>query len=293
MKNLFILSLIVLTASCENQTKVNLDKKPFEKSERTKESETTAKNISISKTDTLINDLKSEITEVKESKLTTDNQTKVVNIHDYILYKDFLKKYVSSNGRVNYAEIKKNETELNDLVMLFKSNFIDKSWTKNEQLSYWINTYNLFTIQLIIQNYPTTSITKISSKPWDIHFINLNGNKYSLNQIENEIIRKQFNEPRIHFALNCASKSCPILLNKPFTPQNLNSLLTEQTKRFLNDSSKNSFDSNSIQISSIFDWYKIDFDSQGGVINFINKYTTRNLESQKISFMEYSWELND
>jgi hypothetical protein len=293
MKNLFILSLIVLTASCENQTKVNLDKKPFEKSERTKESETTAKNISISKTDTLINDLKSEITEVKESKLTTDNQTEVVNIHDYILYKDFLKKYVSSNGRVNYAEIKKNETELNDLVMLFKSNFIDKSWTKNEQLSYWINTYNLFTIQLIIQNYPTTSITKISSKPWDIHFINLNGNKYSLNQIENEIIRKQFNEPRIHFALNCASKSCPILLNKPFTPQNLNSLLTEQTKRFLNDSSKNSFDSNSIQISSIFDWYKIDFDSQGGVINFINKYTTRNLESQKISFMEYSWELND
>jgi len=293
MKNLFILSLIVLTASCENQTKVNLDKKPFEKSERTKESETTAKNISISKTDTLINDLKSEITEVKESKLTTDNQTEVVNIHDYILYKDFLKKYVSSNGRVNYAEIKKNEAELNDLVMLFKSNFIDKSWTKNEQLSYWINTYNLFTIQLIIQNYPTTSITKISSKPWDIHFINLNGNKYSLNQIENEIIRKQFNEPRIHFALNCASKSCPILLNKPFTPQNLNSLLTEQTKRFLNDSSKNSFDSNSIQISSIFDWYKIDFDSQGGVINFINKYTTRNLESQKISFMEYSWELND
>ena len=123
----------------------------------------------LERTETLnaINDLKSEITEVKESKLTTDNQTEVVNIHDYILYKDFLKKYVSSNGRVNYAEIKKNETELNDLVMLFKSNFIDKSWTKNEQLSYWINTYNLFTIQLIIQNYPTTSITKISSNNCD------------------------------------------------------------------------------------------------------------------------------
>lgn len=115
-----------------------------------------------------------------------------------------------------------------------------------------------------------------------------------MNQIENEIIRKRFNEPRIHFALNCASESCPILLNKAYTPGTLYAKMTAQTKRFLNDTSKNTFGKKEVQISKIFEWYKEDF-TKGGktVFDFINKYRTEEpLDKQTITYKEYSWELN-
>ena len=140
---------------------------------------------------------------------------------------------------------------------------------------------------------PISSITKITAKPWDKKFINLGGKTYTLNNIENDIIRKRFNEPRIHFALNCASKSCPILWNNAYTPKNVQSQLTVQTKKFLNDTSKNKFTSSEAKISKIFDWYKSDFTKNGTVIDFINKYRTEQLSSPSIKYMDYSWDLNN
>lgn len=215
------------------------------------------------------------------------------DFHAYERYDAFLRKYVSSNGNVNYSSIKANKSELDAIVKEFNAQYPESSWSKNEVLAFWINTYNLFTIKLIVDNYPTSSITKIASKPWDIKCVKLKGHTYSLDQVENSIIRKQFNEPRIHFALNCASESCPILMNSAYKASSLNSQLTRQTKLFLADGSKNSFDKKEITISPIFDWYKVDFTRNGTVIDFINKYRDPDIKSNlKIKYGEYSWKLN-
>ncbi len=226
------------------------------------------------------------------NETSANDEAPSFNIHEYKKLNAFLGKYVS-NGHVNYASIKSNKSELMAIINEFESTSPSSSWSKNEKLCFWINAYNIFTIKLIVDNYPTTSITKITAKPWDKKFIEIDGSTYSLNGIETDIIRKKYDEPRIHFALNCASKSCPILLNKAYKPGTLNSQLTSQTKAFLNDTSKNDFSSKkSIEISSIFDWYKDDFNSSGGVVSFINKYKGTDYDSPKISYMDYSWDLN-
>lgn len=238
--------------------------------------------------------------EIQSNKDTTSSKHVQViqeidsyNFHNYDQLNTLLKKYVSASGNVNYSEIKADHNALNTILKEFEDNYPEKNWSNNEKLAYWINAYNIFTIKLIVDNYPTTSITKITTEPWKKKFINLRGTTISLNHIENEIIRKEFNEPRIHFALNCASKSCPVLLNTAYTSDNLQSKLTSQTKRFLNDTSKNKFDNKNIYISKIFDWYKEDFTQNGTVIDFINKYRTEQLSSPKINFTEYSWDLNE
>lgn len=215
------------------------------------------------------------------------------DFHAYENLNGILSSYVSSAGNVNYAGIKSNKSKLEEIVKEFESNFPASDWSSAEKLTYWINAYNVYTIKLIVDNYPTSSITKITAKPWHKKFIKLNGKSYSLNEIENDIIRKQFNEPRIHFALNCASKSCPILLNRAYTPGTVYSKMTTQTKRFLNDSSKNTYGQEEVQISQIFEWYAEDF-TKGGktVFDFINKYRTEQLDKQKITYQEYSWDLN-
>ena len=243
--------------------------------------------------------------EVSEESMTFTAQTEEISVkeesevtsnydfHAYERYDAFLRKYVSSQGNVNYSSIKANKSELDAIVKEFNAQYPEKNWSKNEVLAFWINTYNLFTIKLIVDNYPTSSITKIASKPWDIKCVKLKGHTYSLDHVENSIIRKQFNEPRIHFALNCASESCPILMNSAYKALSLNSQLTRQTKLFLADGSKNSFDKKEITISPIFDWYKVDFTKNGTVIDFINKYRDPYINSNvKIKYGEYSWKLN-
>lgn len=225
-----------------------------------------------------------------EAPATTKDNTPDFNIHEYKKLDALLRKYVSAAGNVNYASIKSNRSELDAIIDEFKQTPLESSWSKNQKLAYYINAYNAFTIKLIVDNYPTSSITKLANgKPWDKKFVTLGSKTHSLDHIENGIIRKQFKEPRIHFALNCASKSCPILLNKAFTAGNLNSLLTSQTKKFLNDTSKNTFSKKEAKISKIFDWYGEDFPD---VMGFIKQYHPLDYEPKKIGYTEYSWDLN-
>lgn len=219
-----------------------------------------------------------------------DEPTPDFNIHEYTKLDAFLKTYVTGSGQVKYASIKSNKSELDEIIAEFNATSAESSWSKNQKLAFWINAYNIFTIKLIVDNYPTSSITKITAKPWDKKFANIGGKTYTLNNIETDIIRKKYNEPRIHFALNCASESCPVLLNKAYTSSNLNSLLTSQTKRFLNDTSKNTFSKKEAQISKIFDWYAEDFGDS--VMDFIKEYHTLDYTPKKTTFMEYSWNLN-
>jgi hypothetical protein len=113
---------------------------------------------------------------------------------------------------------------------------------------------------------------------------------YSLDDIEHGIIRKQFREPRIHFAVNCASLSCPPLQNRAYTAKNIDTLLEKATKEFIN-SRENSIQVNSVELSSIFKWYAEDF---GNIIAFVNRYSTVKVDNTaQISYKEYDWNLND
>ena len=210
---------------------------------------------------------------------------------NYDSYNAFLQKNVSASGTVNYKNIKKNKADLDKIVAVFADKIPDKTWGKNDALAYWLNAYNLFTIKLIVDNYPVKKITDLDGgKPWDVKRIELAGQKYSLNQIENEIIRPTFKDGRIHFAVNCAAKSCPPLLNKAFTPSTVQTTLEQRTKTFV-ISKANILAANDAKISKIFDWYKTDF---GDINAFLNKYASLKIaKDAKITFVDYDWNLNE
>lgn len=206
-------------------------------------------------------------------------------------YDKLLQKHVSEEGKVNYKLLKTNKLQLDSVVKIFQATAPQTSWPKNEQLAYWLNAYNLFTLQLMTNNFPVSSITKLDNgKPWDVKRIEIGGKKYALNEIENDIIRPQFKDPRIHFALNCAAKSCPPLHNEAFTAANVQTLLEQRTRKFVR-SSANTITTKNPKISKIFDWYAADF---GNPIAFLNKYAKSKIASDaKIEYAEYDWRLND
>ncbi len=210
---------------------------------------------------------------------------------DHMKWETLLQTFVDGNGRVNYGGFKKSEGELDKYLRSLEENYPQSSWSKGEQLAYWINAYNAYTIKLILNQYPVKSILDIDNgKAWDRKWIELDGKKLSLNNIENDIIRKRFNEPRIHFAVNCAAVSCPPIVNRAFTASNLESLLQERTVRFINDQNHNKISDGKAQVSKIFEWYGEDF---GDLVSYLNKYSKTKIEEEaKITFMEYNWALN-
>ncbi len=211
-------------------------------------------------------------------------------IPDHSTFDALLQKYVSEKGAVDYAGFKKDEAALDKYCATLAKAIPAKDWNKDASLAYWINAYNAFTIKLILKNYPVKSITDISKgKPWDEKWIKLGSQTYSLNNIENDIIRPTYKEPRIHFALNCAAVSCPPLANKAFTAVNLESMLATRTIAFVN-SSANDLTGSKIQVSKIFDWYGEDF---GNVVSFLNKYANKKVSSAAtVGYKDYDWKLN-
>ena len=203
-----------------------------------------------------------------------------------------LKIYVSASGKVNYKGLKKEKDKLNVYLATLSENGISKGMSRHEQLAFWINAYNAFTIKLILDHYPVKSITDIANgKPWDMRWIAIKDKTYSLNDIENSILRPQFKEPRIHFAVNCAAKSCPPLMNRAWTASRLERDFEERTKAFVNNPAYNEIAADRIRLSKIFDWYSGDF---GDLIGFLNKYSSVRIDREaKIEFLEYDWGLNE
>ncbi|MDX2245555.1 MAG: DUF547 domain-containing protein [Bacteroidia bacterium] len=208
---------------------------------------------------------------------------------------DFLlKKYVSAEGKVNYAGLKQDKAKLEVYLKKLSTNVPAADWSKNDKLAFWINVYNAFTVKLIVDNYPLKSIRDLG-EPWDKKFILIGTTTYSLNDIEHNIIRKDFAEPRIHFAVNCASFSCPALLNEAYTAEKLEDQLTRQTKAYINNPAHNSITSAKSQVSQLFSWYGDDFKkSAGSVSAFINKYSPVKIkDDSKLEYKEYVWSLNE
>lgn len=213
--------------------------------------------------------------------------------HD--IWNQLLKIYVSDQGKVNYKGLKQSATRLDVYLKQLVDQAPESGWTKDQELAYWINVYNAFTVKLIVDNYPVKSIMDIDSgKPWDRKWIRIGGNTYSLSEIENDVIRKKFNEPRIHFAVNCASVSCPKLLNEAYTADKLNTQLEVQSKAYINNPLHNSITATSASISELFNWYKADFVKGGTLIDFLNRFSEVKLNpTATLAYKQYDWRLNE
>ncbi|NJN34059.1 MAG: DUF547 domain-containing protein, partial [Saprospiraceae bacterium] len=222
------------------------------------------------------------------------NQTTQTTQIDHQSFDILLKKYVAQSGNVNYKSFKNSATDkaaLEEYIKTLSTNAPTDKTAKKEKMAFWINAYNALTIKLILDKYPLSKITDLDGgKTWDVKRYTFDGKKLSLNDIENNILRPM-GDARIHFAINCAAKSCPPLANEAFTAENLETLLAKRTKRFVNDDKANALKINEIKVSKIFEWYAKDF---GNLIVFLNKYAPIKLEANaRILYQEYDWRLNE
>jgi hypothetical protein len=212
--------------------------------------------------------------------------------HD--IFDTLLGKHVNSSGNVNYAAFKKDKAKLEEYIEVLKNNPPESSWSKNKEMAYWINLYNALTIHSILEKYPVNSITDLEGgKVWDKKIIVIDGNNLTLNNIEKDKLLKRFKESRVHFAVNCAAASCPALLNKAWTEDNVQRYYAKQTKVFINNSAYNLVSAKSIEVSQIFNWYASDFGGSDQVIPYFQKYSDTEIKDDaKVSFKEYDWKLN-
>jgi len=223
--------------------------------------------------------------------LTSTTANSAENV-DHSAWDALLKKHVNSAGMVDYEGFQKDRAKLDSYLEKLSSYNPDDKWSVQELLAYYINLYNAYTVELILNNYPVKSIKDIDGA-WTKAIVPVGNRELSLGGIENGVLRKM-NEPRIHFAINCASMSCPKLLNEAYTAAKINEQLDRATREFVN-SDKNDITASNPKVSSIFDWYKSDFitDKTPTVIDYINQYSkTKINKGATLTYKNYDWNLN-
>ena len=215
---------------------------------------------------------------------------------------------------VNYAALCEDE-RLGTYVNRLSSTNPAEIENDSDRFAFWINAYNAFTLKIVCDNYPLESIndlhfgglivgTVLNKTVWDKDFIEINGEKMSLNHIEHEILRKEFKDPRLHFAIVCASKSCPSLRSEAFVGSRLDSQLDDQAKVFFADPERNSFDmeNKKAHLSKILDWFSKDFGSNDEeILLFVSRFAAADVAAAirsdvgewDIKHTEYDWSLND
>lgn len=226
-----------------------------------------------------------------KTSLTSTTANSAVNV-DHSQWDKLLKKYVNNEGFVNYEGFQKNRAQLDNYLKMLSEQDPNNDWSVQELLAYYINLYNASTVELILNNYPTKSIQDIKGN-FTTGFIKIGNRELSLGGLENGVLRKM-GEPRIHFAVNCASVSCPKLMNEAYTASKINEQLDRAVKEFIN-SDKNDISANNPKLSSIFDWYQKDFKVNGkqDVVGFINQYSKTKINpGATLTYKDYNWNLN-
>lgn len=216
------------------------------------------------------------------------------------IYAALLEKYVNQ-GQVDYRGFKTDEQNLDQYLAILETVDV-KKLPRNEQFAFYINAYNAWTIKLILSGYPgVTSIKDLGTifkSPWKKKMCRIDGDVITLDDIEHNIIRPKFKDPRVHFAINCAAFSCPPLISKPYLGSTLDRQLDDSTITFVNDPKSNHLSENTLYVSKIFKWFSEDFNND--VIGFFLTYAKNNfkkeLESKrkeiKVKYLPYDWSLN-
>ncbi|WP_337658921.1 DUF547 domain-containing protein [Sphingorhabdus sp. Alg231-15] len=221
-----------------------------------------------------------------------------------------------SSSTVDYTQFQEDRDALKSYLdaMSEVSRTEFEGWSNADQLAFLINAYNAWTVELILTRYPDlTSIKELGSltqSPWQKAFIPLLGETLSLDNIEHDIIRGsgRYNDPRIHFGVNCASIGCPALLNEALVGSKLDQQLDRMTKGFLRDRSRNRLENGNLAVSSIFNWYGDDFEQGWRDAETLDEFFALYADSlglsaddiealsdgdMDITFLEYDWRLND
>ena len=234
--------------------------------------------------------------------------------HRHAAFDQLLQQVVVPHGPqtdVDYALLKTKVADLDAYLEVLQEVTADEyhAWDPSQQLAFLINAYNAFTLKLIVMHYPEIDSIRdlgglIFSSPWDIEFFQLLGKPATLDIVEHDLIRKNFAEPRIHFAVNCASRGCPPLQTTAYTAEKLDAQLEHATRQFLRDPERNRYvpGKKRLELSSIFNWYKPDFEQAAGSIEkYVAPYITDDPETRTLisnhgasrSFLDYDWALND
>jgi len=224
--------------------------------------------------------------------------------HRNAAFDALLKQHVN-DGWVDYAALKANPERLDSylaqLAAVSEANF--NSWPEKQRLAFLINLYSAATLKLIVDHYPVKSIKDIGgafSGPWKQDAVRLFGKVTTLDNLEHGIIRQQYHDPRVHFALVCAAKGCPPLRSEAYTADRLDEQLDDQGRTFLAQSQKNRVDAGArvIYLSPIFKWFAGDFEAKSGsVLKFVEPFLPEKghavTDGFKTKYTEYDWSLND
>jgi hypothetical protein len=229
---------------------------------------------------------------------------------EHAAWTSLLRRYVSG-GLVDYASLKRDgrpalDAYLRSLESVGRSQL--EAWPRADQLAFWINAYNAYTVKLVLDHYPLRSIRSIGLLPGSAFkrkFIPLErvaGEKLSLDDIEHRILREQLQEPRIHFAIVCASRACPVLRDEAYQGRELDAQLDEAARAFLRDPARNRYDpsSRTLSLSSIFKWFRGDFEAVAGTLTgYVARYADEPTAEAlrrggvKVEFLDYDWSLNE
>jgi len=227
----------------------------------------------------------------KEKEIIEEEEIPQLELFNHSGWDQLLKKHVSDDGQVDYEGFRNDKGILRDYIASLGANMPSENWVKEDRLAYWMNAYNAMTVDLIVRNLPLKSIKDID-KPWNQRLWKLGSKWYNLDEIEHQILRKM-GDARIHFGINCASFSCPPLLNEAFGSQTVEMQLDQVARTFVNDTKRNQISENKIKISKIFSWFAKDFKADGSLIDFLNRYSETPISNKaRKSFMDYDWALN-
>ncbi|MEO6245968.1 MAG: DUF547 domain-containing protein [Opitutaceae bacterium] len=229
---------------------------------------------------------------------------------DDALYTAVLQQHVRA-GLVDYAALK-NDSRLDTYLAQIAAMHPETLEQPAARLAFWINAYNAYTLKLVAEHYPIKSIRDLSTgghyigqlvgkTAWDIRFADVGGKKFTLDEIEHQVLRPQFKDPRLHFAIVCAARSCPILRNEAYTPQRLEEQLGLQGRWFM--SWRNQFDlaTRQARLSPIFEWFGEDFGAnQAEMLSFLADYLSVEVAASlraapdkwKVTYVVYDWSLN-
>lgn len=219
---------------------------------------------------------------------------------DHSIFAELLMKHVK-DGVVDYQGFKNCEVRLDSYLLVLEKTDT-KVLSRNERFAFYINAYNAWTIKLILGKYPGVNSIKdlgsIFGSPWKKKICRIDGDVLTLDHMEHEILRPVFKDPRVHFAINCAARSCPPLRSEPYSGLSLDSQLEAAAMGFINDPGYNYLKDNRLYASKIFEWFGEDFN--GEIIEFFLKHAGGELKEKlqdgegniTVKYLDYDWSLN-
>lgn len=219
---------------------------------------------------------------------------------DNSLYAELLARHVRA-GVVDYAGLMADKASLEGYLAVLEA-VQPETLPREERFAFWINVYNAFTLHLVLQHLPGIESIKdiggLCSSPWGIGVIHVGGRTLTLDEVEKAILIPEFLDARVHFAINCASKSCPPLLAEPYEGARLEQQLEERAMSFINDPAHNGLEGDTLRLSRIFKWYKNDFG--GDPVAYVQRFARGELAQGlstlgggvRVRYRDYDWSLN-